>query len=551
MTLHFGKTTQTLPLTNLSKTWPVDSLSSLLMVVTESRSQGCLPTGALQSSTNTPTVTSGTATPEPFSVSSTIVHSAIHDIEHAPVKNDPRAWSTNTSLALVASAAMIAGLAGSIQNPAVQEMEDDLSATSSQFSLSIAMFVLIQGLVPLVWSAVSEVKGRKVVYIVSLSLFTLGTIVVALSRNINLVIGFRCLQAAGSSAVMSIGAATLADIFEPEVRGTKMGIFYIAPLLGPAIGPIFGGVLTSAWNWRAIFWFLAIVSGSILLAFVLFFHDTFRFERSLTYQSLLSQRLRQHARSSPMRNGLEKTEETPPELNKTVKLSIMDVNPFKPAIKVLQRKNNNVILFTSGLLFAFAFLVPYTSARTLAIFYDYSPLKIGLVTLCYGAGNVAGSLLGGRWSDRSLARLMTEDGKARNPEMRLRSTILGVCLLPPCSIALGWVCKKHLHVSTICVFLFFCGFFNVWIYTSTLAYIVDANSGRSSTAAAANSAFRGIFAFAATELAVPIQDGLGDGWTYTILGGFMALSGSLVLLVCWKGAQWRQEAETREAAAQK
>ncbi|KAJ3510410.1 hypothetical protein NLJ89_g4692 [Agrocybe chaxingu] len=533
------------------------------MVAMESHNQGCLPTGALQSSANSPTTTSDPSTPEPFSVSSTIIHGTIHDIEHVPVKNDPRAWSTvrkNASLALIASAAMIAGLAGSIQNPAVKEMEDDLPATSSQFSLSISMFILIQGLVPLVWSAVSEVKGRKVVYIISLSLFTLGTIVVALSRNINLVIGFRCLQAAGSSAVMSIGAATLADIFEPEVRGTKMGIFYIAPLLGPAIGPIFGGVLTSAWNWRAIFWFLAIVSGSILLAFALFFHDTFRFERSLTYQSLLSQRLRQRARPSSSfpasvesrsRSDLEKSEETRSELDKTVKLSIMDVNPFKPAIKVLQRKNNNVILFASGLLFAFAFLVPYTSARTLAIFYHYSPLKIGLVTLCYGAGNVAGSLLGGRWSDRSLARLMNESEETRNPEMRLRSTILGVCLLPPCSTALGWVCKEHLHVSTICTFLFFCGFFNVWIYTSTLAYIVDANSGRSSTAAAANSGFRGIFAFIATELAVPVQDGLGDGWTYTILGGLMALSGSLVLLVWCKGAQWRQAAEEREAAAQK
>ena len=44
-----------------------------------------------------------------------------------------------------------------------------------------------------------------------------------------------------------------------------------------------------------------------------------------------------------------------------------------------------------------------------------------------------------------------------------------------------------------------------WIYSSSLAYVVDANVGRSSTAAAANSAFRGIFAFIATEIAVPLQ----------------------------------------------
>jgi hypothetical protein len=44
-----------------------------------------------------------------------------------------------------------------------------------------------------------------------------------------------------------------------------------------------------------------------------------------------------------------------------------------------------------------------------------------------------------------------------------------------------------------------------WIYTSTLAYIVDANVGRSSTAVATNSSFRGLFAFIAAEIAVPLQ----------------------------------------------
>ena len=44
---------------------------------------------------------------------------------------------------------------------AVEEMEIELPATPSQFSLSIALFILLQGLMPLFWSAISEVKGRK------------------------------------------------------------------------------------------------------------------------------------------------------------------------------------------------------------------------------------------------------------------------------------------------------------------------------------------------------------------------------------------------------
>ncbi|KAF8805757.1 MFS general substrate transporter [Phlegmacium glaucopus] len=225
-----------------------------------------------------------------FSNASSVPVAEIFDIEHVPVENDPRAWSSlrkNATLVLIATASMISGLATNIQNPAVSQMEVDLPATSSQFSLSIAVFVLLQGLMPLLWCAMSEL-----VYILSLGIFTLGNIIVALSRRIGLVIGFRCLQAAGSSAVLSIGAATLADIFDPKERGKKMGIYYMAPLLGPALGPIFGGVLTSTFNWRATFWFLSILSGSSLLIFILFFHDTFRRQRSLTYQNVLKQRRR-------------------------------------------------------------------------------------------------------------------------------------------------------------------------------------------------------------------------------------------------------------------
>jgi MFS family permease len=45
---------------------------------------------------------------------------------------------------------------------AIEEMERDLPATSSEISLSISLFILVQGIAPLFWSALSEVKGRRV-----------------------------------------------------------------------------------------------------------------------------------------------------------------------------------------------------------------------------------------------------------------------------------------------------------------------------------------------------------------------------------------------------
>ena len=138
---------------------------------------------------------------------------------------------------------------------------------------------------------------------------------------------------------MSIAAATLADMYEPHERGTKMGIFYSAPLLGPALGPILGGVLTQALGWRSVFWFIMICAVVVLLALVFLFKDTFRKERSLTYQNVLKRRIKE--REAHHLSHFSQTIQD-------VKLSLADVNPFPPLLKILARSNNLAILFSSG-----------------------------------------------------------------------------------------------------------------------------------------------------------------------------------------------------------
>ncbi|KAK1220331.1 hypothetical protein PQX77_016926 [Marasmius sp. AFHP31] len=500
------------------------------------------------------------------------------DIEHMPVENDPRKWSSfrkNFVLLQVAFGSMIAGLSANIQNREFTflhdfpvPMEEQLNATSSQISLTIALFILVQGCMPLLWSAISEVKGRKAVYVSSLSIFCAGSLVVATSKTIGLVIGFRCLQAAGE-APRQIDLPVLD--FMRLMNLMQMGIYYMAPLLGPSLGPILGGALTSGFSWRGPFYFLAIVAGLVCLSFLLFFKDTFRRERSLTYQRALKHRLREEMHRAPeIKEGqksepqtketptsgkandsdLEKQQERVKESLPNIKLTLMDISPVRPLWDVVRRPNNFCILLASGLLFSFCFVVPYTSSRTLGTYYNYNALEIGLVLLSFGLGNMAGSVLGGRWSDYQLAKLKAANGGKGQPEMRLRSTIHGSVLFPLFALGFAWVSDKHLHIAAMIVMLFFCGFVVIFVYTSTLAYIVDANVGRSSTAVALNSAFRGIGAFIMTEVAVPMQDGLGDGWTYTIFSSLMIVSGMLILAVTYKGGQWRLAAEEREKTSE-
>jgi MFS family permease len=229
-----------------------------------------------------------------------------------------------------------------------------------------------------------------------------------------------------------------------------------------------------------------------------------------------------------------------------VKLSMTDVNPFPSYLSIVSRKNNLVMLTASGLTFAFSFSIAYTCARTLSMYYDYDALKTGLVLLAYGIGCMTGSILGGRWSDRTLARLKAANGGVSFPEMRLESTKIAMLWSPLSVIGYAWVCQERVHVAAVCVMLFLAGFLSVWIYSSTLAYLVDANTGRSSMAVATNSSFRGLFAFVAAEIAVPLQDTIGDGGLYTLWAGMMVIIECMILLVLYKGRSWREASIERE-----
>ncbi|KAF9236463.1 vacuolar DHA amino acid exporter [Melanogaster broomeanus] len=500
---------------------------------------------------------------------------SLPDIEHAPVDDDPRKWSRarkTMTLWIVFAATMISGVTSNIQNPTNALIEKGLHATSVQISWSLAAFIIVQGNFPLIWSAASEIKGRKPIYVTASIVFLLASAVLANAQTIHVLIGMRVLQAAGTSAAIAISAATLADIYDTHERGTMMGVFFAAPLLGPAVGPIVGGSLSEPFGWRGSFYFLAVCGGIILAAFLFLFKDTFRLERSLTYQMALRQRthnikqLKSSSDSTVAEREISKDENHSHKISLMIRmrqclslalsdntLSLADINPFLPLWKIIQRRNNVAILLAN--------VYPYTSTRTLSMYYGYDALTIGFVLLSLGAGSGAGSVIGGRWSDHVVMKMKEQNGGKWNAEMRLHSTTLAMLWLPPSVIGYGWVADKHVHIAAVCVMLFLSGFFSIWMYTSTVAYLVDANTGRSCSAVATNSSFRGSLAFISTLVAIPLQgiysdlqtvpsqDALGDGLLYTAFAGVLVIMELLILLVLRKGASWREDCEKRENSA--
>jgi Na+/melibiose symporter-like transporter len=130
--------------------------------------------------------------------------------------------------------------------------------------------------------------------------------------------------------------------------------------------------------------------------------------------------------------------------------------------------------------------------------------------------------------------------------MRLKSTKLVMFIIPPSVLAFAWVTGEKLHWAGAVATLFVSGFGILFIYASTLAYIVDANAGRSTAAVAANSSFRGIAGLVAAEIAAPLQDTIGDGGLYSLWAGLLVVMELMILVVIRRGQHWREEAEKRE-----
>ncbi|CEH14573.1 Synaptic vesicle transporter SVOP and related transporters (major facilitator superfamily) [Ceraceosorus bombacis] len=209
------------------------------------------------------------------------------DIEHTVVADDPRSWSSArkwTQLAMLSFGALIPTMAANVFFPAIDQIKSDLNASDAQISLSISLYILAQGSFPLVWAPTSEIIGRKPCFLLAMLIFSVCVGVAGAVRSIKAVIALRVLGAAGSAAMLSISAGSIADMYEPHERGVKVGIYYSAPLLGPALAPVIGGALTEAGGWQATFYAMAGLGGASCLSFF-FFRETFRVERSLAWQT--------------------------------------------------------------------------------------------------------------------------------------------------------------------------------------------------------------------------------------------------------------------------
>jgi EmrB/QacA subfamily drug resistance transporter len=138
-------------------------------------------------------------------------------------------------------------------NVALPKLVLDFHAPLNTVQWVVTGYALAQAAVIPLAGWLSDRFGAKPLFLISIALFTAGSVLCATAQGSNMLITFRVLQGLGGGFVLPVAMAYVYRISPPERVGAVMGLMGIPILFAPAIGPVLGGWLVQYASWRWIF----------------------------------------------------------------------------------------------------------------------------------------------------------------------------------------------------------------------------------------------------------------------------------------------------------
>ena len=302
----------------------------------------------------------------------------------------------------------------------------------------------------------------------------------------------RAMQSAGSSGLVAIAYAIVADIVPSSERGSYIAYTSLPSILGPSAAPIAGGLLSQFLGWRWIFWLLLILSSAYSVAFIAFFPETNReiVSNGSKPPPLANMTLLQIIRRSRANDQGEGREQAPGHRQWRFP------NPLN--VLVLYLDKEAVILLINVCLLYMCFTATWSGIPTqFEAVYGFNDLKIGLVYLPFAAGSIVSAFSTGKlidWNYRRHAKRagfpLTENrGQDLTdfPIERARLEI-GIPLFYATAatiITFGWILEFQTSIAGPLVLLFFVGYFVIAAGNVINILMVDFYARQAATATAA------------------------------------------------------------------
>jgi EmrB/QacA subfamily drug resistance transporter len=158
-------------------------------------------------------------------------------------------------LAICCMSILIVGLDVTILNVALPAIQRDFDASVSGAQWTIDAYTLVIACLLMLSGSMGDRLGRRRTFQVGLTVFTLGSGLCSIAPGLGWLIGFRAVQAVGGSMLNPVAISIVTNVFtEPKERARAIGWWGGVAGISIAAGPLIGGLLVQAIDWRSVFW---------------------------------------------------------------------------------------------------------------------------------------------------------------------------------------------------------------------------------------------------------------------------------------------------------
>jgi EmrB/QacA subfamily drug resistance transporter len=186
-------------------------------------------------------------------------------------RHDQRLPSSVLILGLISFSVFLGALdltvAATIMRQVIYDLEIPFPAGMNQAVWIVTGYLLAYTLTMPLMGRLSDLYGRRRVFLSCLLLFAAGSIVVGTANSLLQMIGGRVVQALGAGALVPVSMAVIGDIFPEERRAFALGVLGAVDTAGWVVGPLYGALMVTRFEWRWIF-FINVPLGLLAAALV-------------------------------------------------------------------------------------------------------------------------------------------------------------------------------------------------------------------------------------------------------------------------------------------
>ncbi|KFY22429.1 hypothetical protein V493_06614 [Pseudogymnoascus sp. VKM F-4281 (FW-2241)] len=440
--------------------------------------------------------------------------------------DNPLNWPRSkrwTATLIVASFTFISPLASTMVAPALGTIATEFKITNSmEQALVMSIFLLAYAVGPFILGPLSEVFGRVVVLQCANLVFLIFNTTCGFAQSKSQMMVFRFLSGLGASAPQALGGGVLSDCWRAEERGKAIAIYSLAPFLGPAIGPIAGGLITQRTTWRWVFWGTSIIDFAIQIMATLFLQETY----PPKILAVRAKRLRKETGNNALHTKWQDPDHT---LRHILRKALV-----RPFIMLFTQPTIQALALYRAYIYGLMYLVLSTFPMVFEEVYGMSIGNASLNYLSLGVGFVIGLQICAPIVDRIYTRLKTKYDHPGRPEFRIPLMLPGGLLVPVGLFIYGFTARASIHfiVPNIGAAIFATGC--IISFQCAQAYIVDAYTTYAASATGAAAFVRTMAGFSFPLFAPKMYDTLGVAWGNGLLA-FVAMGlGIPAPILLWK-----------------